>query len=1237
MKWWTKSKGIVVNYFRKEKPVIQNVPESQPLSPCIIEPFYEHEGEKVDNKAYIPVALLMRALDEKLILNIAVAGNYGVGKSSIINTAEHNVGKKHKFIKISLASLLTHEGKSKQDETDKVKAEVVSKESDGNQESGKTNPPKANNHSENNEGIPVSDKQIEYSILQQILYHDRPQASPKSRIRRLHKTMWYKPCLMALLVLLVVVSLVMLLKPTWYVESDYFTLDESSMWLKNIAKWGPITILAGAFIFACAYCSQHFSFSLFKIGYKNVEMNISDGISVFNAYLDEIVYFFETTKYDVVVFEDLDRFVNKDIIFYKLRELNTILNNSRCLDRKITFVYAVLDHLFDATERVKFFDYIITVIPVINSLNSYNMLMERIQPKELFDKLGGNELLNLCDYLQDMRILLNIVNEFNQFSPLLDRSVMKDKILFGIVVYKNYIPSDFSAMYNRAGVVAKILDNADSCRDDIIREKKQENEKLSKEIDDVKKERDEKLVELRRNYLEKGKALSVYSSHDLKINIDNIPYLFDTVAKDAVLFNKIREGKANYIINAHTPYPIPSFNTVEKNMGGEGNFEKTELKIKNECEGKVEALKRKITYNSIVLSHPIRDVRDIYGLKQDVLNEELEKLADKGKQDLVKFLVLNGYLDREYQYYISYFYPNSLKLADRNFVMKAGRYEGTQYDVKLEAIDEVLKRFTPQNMEENLSLLNVDLTRTIFQDFKYYKYRDAICRLIEKCGCLDFLTVAYHAEPEIKDSFYLQLLKEYDFWDKIDDRTRREQEILREIYIKYFDLRVEKLNPNFSSWLVNNFSFFEKRWDDIGGSRLFAVFDICKPVFCRLVVKNTPDHILMDIIDNNRYEFTRFNINAIVRRLVFFDSYKTAAYTSLMKYGNQSLIRTVMSNLSVSLKSVFPDSSVCEDDAAQIAIINALSHTDIKNEVRSYLAKQHSHIENVEELQDEVLDFAYESLLVAPTWRNVFYYTVKKGKGLPIQFLSKNEFYGKVGDFLQPNEEKALRKYVVFSDALKLSKYKELVNCFRTPFETVDNTIQNARMRYLVENNMLVFNEDNYKIVRNKYNLSSIFLVNNLNTFLETPEKYPIDGVDAVAAINSLKTKKAKCAFVRAIKEQAFGPTPDYISLVSPLVVNGDLKASDMNIRVLTNVLNQVSSAKRLLLGKKILLSLELAKEDLSEVLKAIGGEYKRLTSDTTVSTISYNRDSVMILNRLVKEGYIKGYEKKNDKLLVKK
>lgn len=88
-----------------------SVPEFNPLSPCIIKPYVLNDDKEEENKAYIPVSLLIRALNDDRILNIAVAGNYGVGKSSIINTAEQVVGKKHKFIKISLASLLTQEGK----------------------------------------------------------------------------------------------------------------------------------------------------------------------------------------------------------------------------------------------------------------------------------------------------------------------------------------------------------------------------------------------------------------------------------------------------------------------------------------------------------------------------------------------------------------------------------------------------------------------------------------------------------------------------------------------------------------------------------------------------------------------------------------------------------------------------------------------------------------------------------------------------------------------------------------------------------------------------------------------------------------------------------------------------------------------------------------------------------------------------------------------------------------------
>jgi len=57
-----------------------------------------------------------------------------------------------------------------------------------------------------------------------------------------------------------------------------------------------------------------------------IEVNNKDKTSILNEHLDEILYFFEVTPYDVVVIEDLDRFGNTEI-FIKLRELNTLINN----------------------------------------------------------------------------------------------------------------------------------------------------------------------------------------------------------------------------------------------------------------------------------------------------------------------------------------------------------------------------------------------------------------------------------------------------------------------------------------------------------------------------------------------------------------------------------------------------------------------------------------------------------------------------------------------------------------------------------------------------------------------------------------------------------------------------------------------------------------------------------------------------------------------------------------------
>lgn len=46
--------------------------------------------------------------------------------------------------------------------------------------------------------------------------------------------------------------------------------------------------------------------------------------SIFNKYLDEILYFFEVNNYNIVIFEDLDRFKNPEI-FVKLTIMKKLI------------------------------------------------------------------------------------------------------------------------------------------------------------------------------------------------------------------------------------------------------------------------------------------------------------------------------------------------------------------------------------------------------------------------------------------------------------------------------------------------------------------------------------------------------------------------------------------------------------------------------------------------------------------------------------------------------------------------------------------------------------------------------------------------------------------------------------------------------------------------------------------------------------------------------------------------
>ncbi|HDR1069746.1 TPA: hypothetical protein QB323_002084, partial [Pasteurella multocida] len=136
----------------------------------------------------------------------------------------------------------------------------------------------------------------------------------------------------------------------------------------------------------------------FKI--QDAEFNIvnEEIKSILNDHLDEIIYFFQQTKKNVVLIEDLDRF-NNLTIFIRLRELNRLIN-SACKQR-VVFIYAIKDDMFLDKDRSKFFDYIIPVIPIINPTNAYDFI--KTAYKSVVSDLDDLFLRRTCLYFDDMR------------------------------------------------------------------------------------------------------------------------------------------------------------------------------------------------------------------------------------------------------------------------------------------------------------------------------------------------------------------------------------------------------------------------------------------------------------------------------------------------------------------------------------------------------------------------------------------------------------------------------------------------------------------------------------------------------------------------------------------------------------------------------------------------------------------------------------------------------------------
>ncbi len=416
---------------------------------------------------------LDRAFNDNKIKNIAITGSYGSGKSSILNTYKKD--SKLKFIHISFL----HFKECDKNDTNTCENKKDSEESKDIEENKEQN--SDNKNVEKNKEDKDTTK-IEFSLdcgkeTKNEIDKDKIREAVLERkiINHIINQIPFEYIsdtnfnVRGNIGIVQAVTKVLFGIAILYVIS-FFTNDKLNKLLDSLKLTSESNqykaseyILLYCFIYILIYLIILFKKlrwkNVFKrLNFKNIELDL-DKLSndydkydsFFDRYLNEILYIFENCKADVIVFEDIDRF-EMSVIFERLREINILLNKRfEKKNRVIKFCYLIRDNVFNSENRVKFFDFIIPVIPIMNSFNAYHTFKNYF--KDYIDELNSELVFEICKHINDIRILKNVYNEFLIYIKKLyvkDISLDYNRIL-SIIIYKNLFPRDFNDINHNTG------------------------------------------------------------------------------------------------------------------------------------------------------------------------------------------------------------------------------------------------------------------------------------------------------------------------------------------------------------------------------------------------------------------------------------------------------------------------------------------------------------------------------------------------------------------------------------------------------------------------------------------------------------------------------------------------------------------------------------------------------------------------------------------------------------------
>ncbi|AIR06502.1 hypothetical protein JT31_18355 [Cedecea neteri] len=1033
--------------------------------------------------------------------NVAISGQYSAGKSSLVASYK----KSHsniKFVHISLAHF-------------RATAEAETNETD------KT----------------ISETALEGKILNQLIHQINTDNIPQTHFKVKKKVKTSNIVINTIFTLLFIATVLHITLFNKWVEFISLLSDGVLKTLLKLSTRHDTLLISGfigailSFIFIYKLIKTQKNRNVFKkINVQGNEIEIFEESeeSYFDRYLNEVLYLFENVDADAIIFEDMDRF-NSNHIFERLHEVNRLVNIQRTLagHKKPTlrFIYLLRDDIFISKDRTKFFDYIIPVIPVVDSSNSYDQFISHFDDGGILKLFNERFLQGIALYIDDMRMLKNIYNEFQIYYNKLNTTELDCDKMLAIIAYKNIFPRDFSELQLNQGMVFTIF----SEKDNLISE---EIKKIETDIADRKKEieviNDEMLNSSQEVDAIYDKESSKYNNHPHYYQLEKADIEKRRVARKEIVENKIN-----------------------------GKIEEVNEFISRLRESLVDSRNKKL--KEIITRENIDEIFKLTYTNEIGEERDFNEIKSSEYFDLLKYLIRDGYIDETYTDYMTYFYENSLSRIDKMFLRSITDQKGKEFTYQLKNPKLVVARLREVDFEQE-EALNFDLLAYLLQTPAQVNLIKRLFKQLRKDRRVEFIR-GYFETERAQPSFINRLNTE---WPEFYSYALTESEFSAD-WVKRYSIgtfyysannSIEAINiddclTDYISDSADYLSISEPKVD-----KLISGFKLLNVSFVSIKFENANKVLFDKVYQHSLYDINFANLTLMLSKVYTLnneDDIRHKNYTLVMSQPDSPLASYVNNHINYYLDMVLSscEGSIVDDEAIVLSVLNNEKISD--EQKGQYINSLQTFVTSLSEVESESL---WSSLLnkdraVCSEENIVFYFEHVDGlDDSLIEFINRTHVELNFQNINIDDELKGkLFKSIVICNDLSNHKYEKLICSLNLIYKTsfsVSN-IASDKFKILVDKNIIRMSIAPLNFIRDNYpEQLSYYIHKNISTYVElmTIDNFILD--EAISILSWKVDDDLKIKLLEFVKTPLAIHGKNYSQIINDYILENNFKPDEL-------------------------------------------------------------------------------------------